>query len=182
MPATPADAKGLMTAAIRDDNPVLFFEAMSLSHAERCEVPDGEHVEPIGPSRLARPGQDVTIAALGSMVPYAMSAAEVLAGEGVEAEIIDVRTLRPWDPEILIASVRRTNRLVIVHEAWVIGGFGAEIAATVAEEVLGYLDAKILRVGAKPVPIPSGPLRRYALPDREAILAAVRRVVAGEVI
>lgn len=182
MPATPADAKGLMTAAIWDDNPVLFFEAMSLSHAERDDVPAGDHVVPIGPSRVARSGRDVTIAALGSMVPHCLAVAETLAGEGVEAEVIDLRTLRPWEPDVVLASVRRTNRLVIVHEAWVTGGFGAEIAATVAEHALGYLDAKVLRVGAKPVPIPSGPLRRYALPNRDEILAAVRRVVAGEIV
>jgi pyruvate dehydrogenase E1 component beta subunit len=182
MPATPADAKGLMTAAIRDDNPVLYFEAMSLSHAERAEVPEGEHIEPIGPSPVIRSGQDLTVAALGSMVPHALAVAETLAAEGVEAEVIDVRTLRPWDSETILSSVRRTNRLVIVHEAWVTGGFGAEIAATVAEQALGYLDAKILRVGAKPVPIPSGPLRLIALPDRQEILQAARRVVAGEII
>jgi acetoin:2,6-dichlorophenolindophenol oxidoreductase subunit beta len=182
MPATPADAKGLMAAAIRDDNPVIFFEAMSLSHAERDEVPDGDHVAPIGPSRVARPGRDATIAALGSMVPPCLTVAEALADEGVEAEVVDLRTLRPWDPTVLLSSVRQTNRLVIVHEAWVTGGFGAEVAATVAEHALGYLDAKILRVGAKPVPTPSGPLRRYALPNRDEILTAVRRVLAGEII
>jgi pyruvate/2-oxoglutarate/acetoin dehydrogenase E1 component len=177
MPATAADAKGMMIAAIRDDNPVLFFEAMSLSHATRDEVPAGEHIVPIGPARLARPGRDVTVVALGAMVPHAVAVAVLLAREGIEAEVIDLRSLRPWDTEMVLASVHRTNRLVIVHEAWVAGGLGAEIAATVAERGLYDLDAPVLRVGAQPVPIPSGPLRMHALPNRAQIADAIRRVL-----
>jgi pyruvate/2-oxoglutarate/acetoin dehydrogenase E1 component len=182
MPATPADAKGMMTAAIRDDNPVLFFEAMSLSHGWRDEVPVGEHVEPIGPARIMREGRDATIVALGSAVPHALTVAADFAREGIELEVVDLRSLRPWDPETVLASLRRTNRLVIVHEAWTTGGFGAEIAATVAERGLAYVDSPVVRVGAKPVPIPSGKLRRCALPDRAEIAAAVRRVLDGEII
>src|SRR6476646_1606408 len=114
MPATPADAKGLMTAAIRDDNPVMFFEGMSLSHGPRGDVPVGEHVVPIGPARLARQGRDLTIVAIGSMVPLAARAAVTLAREGIEAEIVDLRSLAPWDPDTVIASVRKTHRLLIV--------------------------------------------------------------------
>jgi pyruvate dehydrogenase E1 component beta subunit len=177
MPATPADAKGLMTSAIRDDNPVLFFEAMSLSHATRDEVPAGDCTIPIGPARLARSGRDVTVVALGSMVIHALAVATLLAREGIEVEVIDLRSLRPWDADLVLSSVHRTNRLVIVHEAWVEGGFGAEIAATVAERGLYDLDAPIIRVGALPVPIPSGPLRMHALPNRAQLMSAIRKVL-----
>ena len=179
MPATPADAKGLMTAAIRDDNPVLFFEAMSLSYGRRGEVPVGEHVERIGAARIARPGRDVTIAAWGSMVPVALQATTMLARDRIEAEVVDVRTLAPLDRETILASVRRTGRLVTAHEAWVTGGFGAEIAAMVAEGAQGSLIAPIARVGAQPIPIPSGPLRKHVLPNVARIVEAVHRVTNG---
>jgi pyruvate dehydrogenase E1 component beta subunit len=164
-----------MTAAIRDDNPVLFFEGMSLSHGPRGEVPVGEHVVPIGPARLARAGRDVTVVAIGSMVPPALRAAATLAAEGIEAEVIDLRSLRPWDETLVIGSVAKTGRLVTVHEAWVTGGVGAEVVATVAERVGGPL--RVARVGALPVPIPSGALRRYALPSVADVVRAVRRVL-----
>jgi pyruvate/2-oxoglutarate/acetoin dehydrogenase E1 component len=129
-----------------------------------------------------REGRDATIVALGSAVPHALTVAADFAREGIELEVVDLRSLRPWDPETVLASLRRTNRLVIVHEAWTTGGFGAEIAATVAERGLAYVDSPVVRVGAKPVPIPSGKLRRCALPDRAEIAAAVRRVLDGEII
>ena len=177
MPATPADAKGMMTAAIRDDNPVLFFEGMSLSHSRRSDVPMNEHIIPIGPARLARQGDAVTVVAVGSMVPVALQAAESLAPDGIDAEVIDLRSLAPWDAEIVTASVHKTGRLLTVHEAWVAGGIGAEIVATVMERVGGDLIAPVMRIGAAPVPIPSGPLRKYALPTvaslRQAILTTV---------
>jgi pyruvate dehydrogenase E1 component beta subunit len=179
MPATPADAKGLMIAAIRDDNPVIFFEAMSLAHGPRGEVPVGEHVEPFGAARVARAGRDVTVVALGSTVPLALRAAATLASEGIEAEVIDPRTLRPWDQETVIASVRRTGRLVTAHEAWVGGGFGAEIVATVVEHAAESLVAPVRRVGAAAVPIPSGPLRPLVLPNADRIAAAIREVMGG---
>ena len=177
MPATPADAKGLMTAAIRDDNPVLFFEGMSLSHSPRGDVPTGDHVVPIGPAAVARAGDDATIVAIGSMVPLALQAATTLADEGIDAEVVDLRSLAPWDPDTVVRSVRKTNRLAIAHEAWVTGGFGAEVAATVAERALDDLAAPIVRIGAQHVPIPSGSLRQYALPSAEAVVQAVRRLV-----
>jgi acetoin:2,6-dichlorophenolindophenol oxidoreductase subunit beta len=180
MPATPADGKGLMIAAIRDDNPVLFFEAMSLAHGPRGEVPVGEYAEPFGVARTARAGRDVTVVAIGSTVPMALRAAASLASEGIEAEVIDLRTLRPWDQETVIASVRRTGRLVTAHEAWVGGGFGAEVVATVAEHAAGSLVAPVRRVGAAAVPIPSGPLRPLVLPNAERIAAAIRAVMAGK--
>ncbi len=177
VPATPADAKGLMTAAIRDDNPVLFFEAMSLSHGRRGEVLTDDHVEPIGKARVACEGRDATLIAWGSMIPPCLQVAKTLSREGIEAEVVDLRTLAPWDRETVVASVRHTRRLVIVQEAWVTGGFGAEVAAAVAEEAPESLLSPVARVGARQVPIPSGPLRRHALPDAAQIATAVRGVV-----
>jgi pyruvate/2-oxoglutarate/acetoin dehydrogenase E1 component len=174
MPAAAADAKGLMTAAIQDDNPVLFIEGMSLSHGPRAEVPPGQHVVPIGPARLARQGQDLTMVAVGSMVPLALRAAVTLARDGIEAEVVDLRSLQPWDAETVLASVGKTGRLLTVHEAWVTAGFGAEVAATVAERAPGV---PLARVGALAVPIPSGALRRYALPSVEQVEAAARRLM-----
>jgi pyruvate dehydrogenase E1 component beta subunit len=137
----------------------------------------GEHLVPIGPARLARAGQDLTIVAIGSMVPIALRAAATLAGEGVEAEVVDLRSLAPWDPDTVIGSVRKSGRLLIVQEAWVSGGFGAEVTATVAERGLEALRAPIARVGARPVPIPSGSLRRHALPSLDDLLTAARRLL-----
>ena len=179
MPSTPADAKGLMAAAIRSDDPVLFVEPMGLVHAPRGDVPEGEHVEPIGPARLARAGRDATVVAYGSAVPLALDAAARLAGEGAEVEVIDLRSLAPWDRATVLDSVARTNRLVIAHETWANGGVGAEVAATVAAEAIDDLAAPILRVGAAPVPIPSGLLRARALPTTEQIVDALRRVLAS---
>jgi pyruvate/2-oxoglutarate/acetoin dehydrogenase E1 component len=179
MPSTPADAKGLMAAALRDPNPVLLFEPMSLAHGPRGDVPEGEHVVPIGAAAVVRPGRDATVVAVGSAVPLALRAAAQLAAEGLEAEVIDLRSLRPWDAETVLASVGRTGRLVVAHEAWVAGGFGAEVAATVAERAFEHLRAPVWRVGAKPVPIPSGRLRQHALPAVEDVAAAVRAVCRG---
>jgi pyruvate dehydrogenase E1 component beta subunit len=180
MPATPADAKGLMLSAIRDDNPVLFVEPMSLSHARRAEVPAGDDVVPIGSATLARPGRDVTLVVWGSARPLALQAAATLSNEGVEVEVIDLRSLAPWDSASVVESARRTRRLVIAHETWVTGGFGAEVAATVAGSTPRVdLVAPIKRVGAAPVPIPSGPLRARALPTSAQILAAVRATLEG---
>ncbi len=180
MPATPADAKGMMVAAIRDENPVLFFEGMSLSHSRRAEVPMDEYIVPIGPARLARSGDDVTVVAVGSMVPVALQAAESLTSEGVDAEVIDLRALAPWDAECVIASVHKTGRLVTVHEAWVTGGFGAEVIATVMERLGGDLIAPVMRVGAAAVPIPSGPLRKHALPSVASVRQAIMTTVSAK--
>ena len=180
VPAMPADAKGLMLAAIRDDNPVLFFEAMWLSHGRRAEVPTGDDVVPIGSARLVRPGRDVTLVVWGSALPLGVQAAATLASEGIEMEVVDLRSLAPWDAATVVDSVRRTRRLVIAHETWVTGGFGAEIAATVAGCVPRVeLQAPIMRVGAAPVPIPSGHLRARALPTTGQIVAASRATLDG---
>ncbi len=179
MPATPADAHGLMLSAIRDPNPVLYFEAMSLAHAPRDTVPDDAAAVPIGKARLARRGRDATVVAVGSMVLAGLRAAEQLAGEGVEVEVIDLRSLRPLDTASVIESVSRTGRLVTAHESWVAGGIGAEVVAAVAEACPQALRAPVVRVGTAAVPTPSGKVRPHALPTTEHIVDAVRRVVAG---
>ena len=182
MPATPADAKGMMTAAIRDENPVLFFEGMSLSHSHRAEAPIGDYIVQLGPARLARPGTDVTVVAVGSMAPVALQAADALASEGVEVEVIDLRSLAPWDAEMVVASVQKTGRLVTAHEAWVAGGIGAEIVAVVAERAARALRGRspIVRVGAAPVPIPSGPLRKHALPHADDVRRAILTTLSSK--
>jgi acetoin:2,6-dichlorophenolindophenol oxidoreductase subunit beta len=179
VPASPDDAKGIMTAAIRDDNPVLFLEAMSLSHGRRGEVPTEDHVEQIGKARIAREGRDTTVVTWGSMVPPSLQAAKSLSHDGIEVEVVDVRTLAPWDREAVLSSVSHTRRLIVAHEAWVAGGFGAEVAAAVAEENPDNLAAPVVRVGARPVPIPSGPLREHTLPNALQIADAVRRLKEG---
>jgi pyruvate dehydrogenase E1 component beta subunit len=179
MPATPADAKGLMTAAIRDDDPVLVFEHMFLCHGLRDTVPEGAHLVPIGPAAVRRPGRDVTVAATGWMVQRALQVAGECVAEGIEVEVLDLRTLAPLDVPALLASVERTGRLVVAHEAWKVGGLGAEVAATVAEQAFGALKAPIVRVGAPQSPVPMHPtLRRAFLPDAEKLGAAVRAVLA----
>jgi acetoin:2,6-dichlorophenolindophenol oxidoreductase subunit beta len=175
MPATPADAKGLIKAAIRDDGPVLFFEHMFLYHGVREEVPAGEYLTPIGPAAIRRTGRDVTIAATANLVHKSLSAAQDLAREGVEAEVIDLRTLNPLDTDTVVESVKRTNRLVVAHESWKVCGIGAEVAASVAEQAYDYLAGPIIRVGAPRVPIPSSSeLRNMAIPSKADVVAAVR--------
>ena len=178
MPSTPADAKGLMKTAIRDDDPVLFFEHMYLYHGARDEVPEGEHLIPIGPADIKRSGRDVSVAASGWMVHRALQAARQLETEGIEVEVLDLRTLAPLDVAGLLASVRKTGRLVVAHEAWKIGGLGAEVAATVAEQGFGYLKAPIVRVGAPHAPVPAHiTIRRAFLPNAEDVTDAVHTVM-----
>src|SRR4029079_15432150 len=179
MPATPVDAKGMMTAAIRDEGPVLFFEAMSLSHAARAPVPRDAFETTIGKARIAREGRDVTVVAVGSSLPLAMRADGELAQEGIELEILDLRTLRPLDRDAILASVRRTRRLITVHEAWVAGGIGTEVVACVVEEAPELLVAHVIRIVAAPVPVPSGKVRPHALPNVRHIVEAARRVMAS---
>ncbi len=177
MPSTPADAKGLLTAAIRDGNPVLFIEH-KLLYATRGEVPDGEHLVALGQADVKRAGKDVTILTISHMVLRALLAAERLAGEGIDAEVIDLRTLTPLDLPAILRSVRKTNRAVVAHEACKQGGFGAELAARIQEEAFDDLDAPIQRVGALDVPIPySKPMEDHVLPDEQRIVSAVKRVV-----
>jgi pyruvate/2-oxoglutarate/acetoin dehydrogenase E1 component len=179
MPGHPSDARGLMLAAIRDDNPVLFFEPMSLAHGPREQVDLSLDCVPIGKARLARPGRDVTLVAIGSMVPASLDVARDLVAEGIELEVIDLRSVQPLDVETVVESVRRTGRLVTVHEAWVTGGLGAEVVAAVAEQAPAALRAAVVRVGTARVPTPSGSVRPHALPNAARITAAVRQVLTA---
>ena len=174
MPSSGADAGGLLASAIADPNPVVFIENKAL-YFRREEVPDDREPIPIGRANTLRAGSDVTIVALSRMVGEALAAVERLAGEGIEAEVIDPRTLVPLDLETIVSSVRRTNRLVVAHEAVEHGGFGAEIAAAVQAEAFDDLDAPIGRVGAPFTPIPlSPPLEDAWLPGSEDVYAAAR--------
>lgn len=179
MPGSPSDARGLMLAAIHDDNPVVFVEPMSLAHGPRELVEESFCEVPLGLARIARPGRDVTLVAIGSMVPVSLRAAECLAREGLEVEVVDLRSIQPLDTSTVVDSVRRSGRLVTVHEAWVTGGLGAEIVAAVAEAGHGILRAPVVRVGTAAVPTPSGKVRPHALPNLDRIVAAVRQVLAG---
>jgi pyruvate/2-oxoglutarate/acetoin dehydrogenase E1 component len=179
MPGHPADARGLMLAAIRDDNPVLFFEPMALAHGPREHVPTARQSVPIGCARLARPGRDVSLVAIGSMVPPSLEVARQMADAGIELEVIDLRSIQPLDTAAVVESVLRTGRLVTVHEAWVTGGIGAEVVAAVAEHAPDALRAPVVRVGTARVPTPSGNVRPHALPNAERITAAVRKVLAN---
>ena len=179
MPATPADAKGLLKAAIRSPNPVIFLEH-KLLYNTKGEVPEGDYVVPIGKADVKRPGDGVTIVATGLMVDRALGAARSLARDGVSAEVIDLRSLQPLDEETILDSVEKTGRLVIAHEAPVRGGFGGEVAAVVANQAFGYLDAPIQRVGAPWTPVPFGPVLEEAyLPKEGDIVQAARSVVGA---
>jgi pyruvate/2-oxoglutarate/acetoin dehydrogenase E1 component len=179
MPSNPYDAKGLLKTAIRDDNPVIFIENKML-YGMKGEVPDEEYTIPFGKAKIVREGKDVTIVALGQMVAKALLAAEQLIKEGISTEIIDPRTITPLDKETIIASVQKTGRLVVVHEAVKIGGFGAEIAAMVQEEAFDYLDAPVQRVAAPFTPVPySKPMEHFYLPNEQKIIEAVKRICVG---
>jgi pyruvate/2-oxoglutarate/acetoin dehydrogenase E1 component len=177
MPSTPYDARGLLKTAIRDDNPVMFIEH-KLLYATKGSVPAEEYLVPFGQADIKRKGKDVTIVAISYMVMKALKAAERLAGEGIEAEVIDLRTLVPLDLETLLQSVHKTNRVVVVHEGCRKGGIGGEIAAQIQEEAFDHLDAPVQRVGASDVPIPySEPLEKAVLPEEEDIVSAVKKVL-----
>ena len=177
VPSDAEDAKGLLIAAIRDDNPVVFI-AHKLLMAKKGEVPDEEYVVPIGKAKIRREGKDVTLVSWSKMVLDTKAAAEELAEQGIDAEVIDLRTIKPMDEENLINSVKKTGRLVIVHEATRVNGFGAEIAATVSEKAFEYLKAPILRVTAPDCPSPFSPVLEAAyLPNAEKIVEAVKSIV-----
>lgn len=178
LPSTPADAKGLLKASIRDDNPVLFFEPLALL-GEKGEVPDEEFVVPLGKADIKRGGDAVTVVGVGATVKMALEAATTLAGDGIEAEVVDVRSLRPLDEEAILRSVRKTGRLVVVDEARQ-PGLAAEVSAIAAEHAFHALKAPIARVFTPNVPIPfSPPLEGAVLPNTEKVVAAVRRVMNG---
>ena len=177
-PSTPADIKGLLAASVRDPDPVMFFEQKSL-YAMKGEVPEGEHVEPLGVAKVVRAGDDVTIAALAAMVPRALKAAETLAAEhGVSAEVLDVRSLVPLDTNTLFDSVSRTGRLVTVEENPRLCGWGAELASIVAEELFWDLEGPIVRVTTPHIPLPSADaLEDAVMPSAERIVDNVVRLV-----
>jgi pyruvate dehydrogenase E1 component beta subunit len=176
-PGTPADAKGLLKSAIRSDDPVLFIEHATL-YQTRGEVPEGEYVVPIGKSTVQRPGKDVTIITYSKMLEISMKAAEQLAKEGIEAEIVDLRTLRPLDMEPVLTSFKKTNRAVIVEEGWKSFGVGSEISARIYEQAFDYVDAPIKRVAQQEVPLPyNRTLEQMALPQVADVIAAVKEVL-----
>ena len=176
-PYSAGDAKGLLKSAIRDPNPVIVLEN-ELLYGQSFEVPDAEdHLVPIGRAGLAREGKDVTIAAFSITVGFALQAAEALAEQGISAEIVDLRTIRPLDADTVLTSLRKTNRLVTVEEGWPFAGIGAEIAARVMEGAFDDLDAPVVRVSGADVPMPyAGNLEKLARPGPEAIVAAARKV------
>ncbi len=178
VPSCAADAKGLMKSAIRDDNPVLFLEHMALYHAGREDVPEGEHLVPLGKAEVKRHGRDVTLVASALMVKRALGAATALAREGIEAEVIDLRTIVPMDKATVLASVRRTGRLIVVGEAVKTGSSSNEVVAMVAEEAFDALKAPVLRIAPPDIPVPfHRSLEKAYLPDADAIAHAVRRLM-----
>jgi pyruvate dehydrogenase E1 component beta subunit len=176
-PATPADAKALMTAAIRDDDPVFVLENLSLYNT-KGEVPDGEQVAEIGKAAVVKPGTDLTIVAYSRATVIALDVARQLEEQGVSAEVVDLRSLRPLDRETICASVRKTSRAVVLEDDWLTYGIVAEIAATIQEGAFDYLDAPVRRVAAAEVPLPyAKPLERVALPDAAALTKVVHEVL-----
>ena len=180
IPSTPADAKGLLIAAIRDDNPVLFME-QKLLYRTKGDVPEGEYVVPLGKAKVHREGTDLTIITYGRMLPMCMQAAEELEEEGISTEIVDPRTLVPLDKETLIASAKKTGRVLIVHEACQTGGFGGEIAGVIASsDAFFYLDAPIVRYGGLDVPIPYCPeLEKNVVPTLDNVKKKAIELVRG---
>ncbi len=176
-PGTPADAKGLLKASIRSNNPVFFIEHATL-YQTRGEVPAGDFIVPIGKSTIQRPGRDVTIVTYSKMLEVSLKAADQLAKDGVEVEIVDLRTLRPLDMEPVLDSFKKTNRAVIVEEGWPSFGVGAEISARIYEQAFDYVDAPIKRVAQKEVPLPyNRTLEQMALPQVEDVIQAVKEVL-----
>ena len=175
-PATPADAKGLLKTAIRDDNPVLFFEHKALYNT-KGDVPEGEYLVPLGQAAIRREGSDVTVVAWSNLVQRALQAADQLADEGISLEVVDPRGTRPLDKATILESIAKTGRVVLAHEAPRVGGPSGEVAAMIAEEGFDSLDAPIVRLGAPDVPIPQSTfLERFIAPTTADIVAAVRRI------
>ena len=177
-PGTAYDAKGMLKAAIRDDDPVLFIEHKFLYRRIKEDLPAEDYIVPIGKANIRRTGKDITIITWGAMIYVADEAAADLAIDGVSAEVIDLRSIIPFDEEAILESVAKTNRVIILHEAPLTGGAGAEFAARIAEKAFDYLDAPIKRVAALDVPTPySPPLEAAALPDKARVLAAARELL-----
>jgi 2-oxoisovalerate dehydrogenase E1 component beta subunit len=178
-PATAHDAKGLIKAAIRDEDPVLFLEHKYLYRRVKDDLPDEDYIVPLGKAAVRRAGEDLTIVTFGAMVHVALEAAGQLAGAGVEAEVVDLRTLAPLDKETVLASVAKTSRVIVLHEAPRTGGIGGEIASTIAEEAFEYLDAPVTRIASLDTTVPYSPLLEAAfLPSAAKVVEAARRLAA----
>ncbi len=176
-PSEPSDVKGLIKAAIRDDDPVIFFQHKRL-FAQTGHVPEDEYIIPIGSAAVKRPGKDITILTYSRMTYLCLEAAEQLAKEEIDAEIVDLRTLKPLDFALIAESVKKTYNVLIVHEACLTGGFGGEIAARIGEELFDYLDAPVMRVGAKDVPVPFSPVMEdFVLPKVSDVVDGVKKVL-----
>jgi 2-oxoisovalerate dehydrogenase E1 component beta subunit len=177
-PSTAYDAKGLLKAAIRDDDPVLFFEHKYLYRRIKDEVPDDDYIVPIGKAMVRREGTDASIVTFGAMVHTAIEAAATLAGDGVQVEILDLRSLAPLDREAILTSVSKTSRALLLYEARLTGGIGGELAAIIAEEAFEYLDAPVMRLASADTPVPyAASLEAAFLPNAEKVVAAVKRLV-----
>jgi pyruvate dehydrogenase E1 component beta subunit len=176
-PGTPKDAKGMLKTAIRDDNPVMFIES-EVAYGYKGEVPDGEHTVPIGVGDIKREGKDITIVAWSKMVATALEAANILEKEGIDVEIVDPRTLRPLDEQILVTSVEKTNRCVIVEEAWPYSSVGSEIAHRITTLAFDHLDAPVIKVNSEDVPMPyAANLEKAVLPNVQKVVAAAKKVL-----
>jgi 2-oxoisovalerate dehydrogenase E1 component beta subunit len=178
-PATPEDAKGLLASAIEDPNPVLYFEHKHLYRRIKADVPEERFTVPIGKARIHREGEDISVITWGAMVYTADEAAEQLAGEDVSVEIVDLRSVLPWDKEAVLDSVRKNSKVLVLHEDTRTGGFGAEIAATIVEEAFESLDAPVKRIAAPDAPVPySPPLEKAYIPQVETVAAGLRELAA----
>jgi 2-oxoisovalerate dehydrogenase E1 component beta subunit len=174
-PATPSDAKGLMTAAIRDPDPVLYLEHKFLYRRIKQDVPEGDWTVPIGKARVARPGKDLSIVSYAAMLHVALEAAEAAARDGIDVEVVDLRTLLPLDEEAILATAAKTGKLIVLHEATRTGGPGGEVAALVAERAFEYLDAPVVRMAPPDTPVPYAPtLEEFFLPNAEKVGKAIR--------
>ena len=177
MPSNPADAKGLLKSAIRDNDPVIFMESEQM-YGDKGMVPDGEYLMPIGIADIKRVGTDVTLVSFGKMMKIALKAADELAKENISAEVIDLRSVRPIDYKTVIESVKKTNRLVIVEESWPLGSIATEVTFKVQREAFDYLDAPVIRVMGGDVPLPYAPtLIEAYLPNPERVIKAVKEVM-----
>ncbi len=178
-PATAYDAKGLIKSAIRDNDPCLFFEHKGLYRRIKEDLPGEEYTVPIGKARVAREGDDLSVITYGAMVYVALEAAEALDKEGVSMEVVDLRTLLPFDEEAVLESVRKTSRVILLHEDTLTGGMGGELAARIAERAFEYLDAPVMRLASADTPVPfSGPLEEAFLPNTDKLLEKARRLCA----
>jgi pyruvate/2-oxoglutarate/acetoin dehydrogenase E1 component len=177
-PATPYDAKGLLISAFFDGNPVVYLEHKALYRSARGPVPGGRYMVPIGAARLARPGRHATVVTYGVGVLWALDAAEKLAAEGVEIEVVDLRTLQPWDVETVLASVRKTSRALVLHEAPLTGGFGGEVAATIASQAFEWLDAPVQRLASLDTPVPFSKKLEELFMPKARLLDSLRSLVA----